>query len=415
MQNNDLEKQIQELQEENERLKKKIASMDGEHDFIRSISDNLMERLYAVMNNSHQTIILFFNRAFEIDHINVGFIDILGYGEDDFSSNIHKTNLKKIRVLLRKHLELEKIGKRFSSEEVELIRNTGFTCFVQFNITRIFNQDGEERGFLFLGYDLTQKKAMQKNLETSYRDLELSYREIQKANKYKTEFLNNVTHELRTPLSGILSILKLIETLRIDNEELHRNLDVISNNSKHLLEMINQLLDISRIEAGQMSVNFSNIPLGLLVFNAEMLAKPLLVEKPQVKFVSEIDHPEKQIYTDQGKLRQILTNLIGNAIKFTAEGVILLKIECIDESRIKIVVKDTGIGIKEEDQEKVFMPFIQADVSITKKFGGTGLGLTITKKMVELLEGKIYFKSEFGKGTEFTIELNNVQKGRRLL
>ena len=415
MVNQDTDKRVQELEAENERLKKKIASMDGEHDFIRSISDNLMERLYAVMNNSQQTIILFFNRAFEIDHINVGFHGILGYGEEDFGSNIHKGNLKKIRVLLRKHLDIEKDGNLFSSEEVELTKSTGFNCFVRFNITRIFNQDGKDRGFLFLGYDLTQKKAMQKNLEVSYRDLELSYREIQKANKYKTEFLNNVTHELRTPLSGILGILQLIGTFRIDHTKLKSNLGIIANNSKHLLEMINQLLDISRIEAGQMSVNFSNIPLGLLIFNAEMLAKPLLLEKPSVKFKVDIDHPERQIYTDQGKLRQVLTNLIGNAIKFTEEGEVLLKIECLSEESIRIMVKDTGIGMKEEDQEKVFMPFIQADVSITKKFGGTGLGLTITKKIVELLEGKIYFTTKFGEGTEFIVELNNIQKGKKLL
>jgi len=182
------------------------------------------------------------------------------------------------------------------------------------------------------------------------------------------------------------------------------NLDIIESNSKNLLEIINQLLDISKIEAGKMSVSKSKIPLAMIIYEAEMLGAGLLSHKPEVEFIKEVEELNKIVYIDNSKVRQIINNLLGNAIKFTKKGYVKLKLST-DDNYLYISVTDTGIGIKEDEIDKIFKPFIQADPSITKEFGGTGLGLTITEKLVALLKGDIKVKSVVDQGTEFCVKI----------
>ena len=396
--------EISKLKKQNEVLKNEIV-------FLRELSDNLMERLYAVMNNSYQTVIMFLRKNFFLEHVNAGFSNLLGYSEEFFDSEIHKSNM----VIMQRVLE-EKLGEhsdevRGFTAEIVLKNIKGKKLTFQFHVSKMLTPLNEEKGFLFVGNDITLEKKMKVKLEHHNKELVSKNKKIEEANRYKTEFLNNITHELRTPLSGIIGVLKLIRSLGIDNDNLFRNLDIIESNSKNLLSIIKQLLDISRIEAGRMTVSYSKIPLMMIVYDAETLASSLLSDKPKVKFSKTIENPEKLIYFDHGKVRQILTNLIGNAVKFTAEGEISFFI-AVENDRLIIRLTDTGIGIKKEDQEKIFHPFIQADGSITRSYGGTGLGLTITKKLVKLLDGTIKLKSEFGKGTEFKLsfKLSEIKK-----
>ena len=391
----ELKKEIITLKNHNETLKNELS-------FLRSLSDNFMERLYAIMNNSHETIILFFNNDFSLEHANVGFKDLLGYGEDEFDSETHQANIRKLNESLQ-ILSKSDIKRQTSfTEEIILQHYEGRKLFIKFHVSKVFNPLNEDKGYLYLGYDITLEKEMKLKLEKHNKELLIKNKKIEEANRYKTEFLSNITHELRTPLSGILGIMKLIKFLKIENSELDKNLNIIEGNAKNLLAIINQLLDISRIEAGKMTVSYTKIPLAMIVSDAEILAGSLLSNKPEVEFIRKVNDPAKMIYIDNGKIRQILTNLIGNAVKFTKTGNITLE-TLIDDDTLFISVSDTGIGIKKEDIDKIFKPFVQADGSITRKYGGTGLGLSITEKLTTLLNGKIQILSKFGKGTEFRL------------
>jgi len=402
MPDNNTEDEVSRLTKQNEVLKNEIL-------FLRELSDNLMERLYAVMNNSLQTVIMFFVKDFFLEHINAGFSSLLGYNEEFFDSEIHRSNVAVMKDVLKTKLSGSGADLRVFTEDIVLQDAKGKKLTFQFHISKMLTPFNEEKGFLFVGNDVTLEKKMKAKLEKRNRELISKNKKIEEANEYKTEFLNNITHELRTPLSGIIGILKLIRSLRIDNGDLNNNLDIIESNSKNLLSIINQLLDISRIEAGRMTVSNSMIPLMLIVYDAETLANALLTERPEVTFQKTVNQAEHMIYFDHGKIRQILTNLIGNAVKFTAKGEISFFI-AVEQGKLIIKIKDSGIGIRKEDQKKIFNPFVQADGSITRGYGGTGLGLTITMKLVKLLKGTMKLKSEPGKGTEFTLSFKLPEK-----
>lgn len=382
-------------------LKKQVDLLQNEYNFVKDVSDRLFDRLYSVMNNSHQTLIVFFDKNLQAEDFNNGFFELLGYRESQLHESYHQHNLTILTDLLTKYIDSAK-RKKNSHIETALLHSSGKK--VEFNIylSRIINPVNEETGYLALGYDVTLQKRMKLKLENSNRLLISKNFKIEEANRYKTEFLNNITHELRTPLSGVIGVIKLIRSFKIEHEPLEHNIQIIENNSKNLLAIINQLLDISRIEAGKMNVSYSKLPIGMLSFDAEMLAKPLLHDKPAVVFRSDIKNPEQQILTDHGKLRQIITNLIGNAVKFTHQGEICFSARVI-EDRLEMSVKDTGIGIAKTDLKRIFLPFVQADGSITRQYGGTGLGLTITNRLVKLLHGHISIKSTVGQGSEFIL------------
>lgn len=388
-------------------LKEHNIALENELSILRQLSDNFMDKLYGIMNNSYETLILFFDTDFNLEHYNIGLKKLLGYDEDGFYTDLHTANMAVFAEAKNDYLKSKKKKKTKNYTKEIVAKNVnGRKVYILFYISEIISPDDEKKGFLFLGYNITLRKKMELKLEKRNRELVEKNRKIEEANRYKTEFLNNITHELRTPLSGIIGIVKLTSLLHIENADLEKNLNMISSNSKNLLDIINQLLDISRIEAGRMGVSLSKIPLGLIIYNAESLAKSLLLHKDKVKFVYECDDPEKTIYTDHSKIRQILTNLIGNSVKFTEEGEIFLKTKVNKKNQLILVVRDSGIGIKKDDLDKIFKPFVQADGTITRKYGGTGLGLTITKKMVELLNGTLQVNSKYGQGTEFILTFN---------
>jgi len=391
-------------------LRQQVEILQNEYSFVKEVSDRLMDRLYSVMNNSHQTLIVFFDKNLLAEDFNNGFFELLGYKDDQLTEPFHQENLAVLTSLLADFVNRKQKSNN-SRTEATLLNSAGKKVEFTLYLSRIINPENEETGYLAIGYDITLQKKMKLKLENSNRLLITKNRKIEEANQYKTEFLNNITHELRTPLSGVIGVIKLIRTFKIEHEPLENNLKIIESNSKNLLAIINQLLDISRIEAGKMSVSYSKLPLGMLSFDAEMLAKPLLQDKPDVVFKADVKNPEQQILTDHGKLRQIITNLIGNAVKFTHQGEICFTVKTAGD-RLEMTVKDSGIGIGKDDLERIFLPFVQADGSITRQYGGTGLGLTITTKLVKLLNGRIAVKSELGQGSEFILsfKLKKVEK-----
>ncbi len=230
------------------------------------------------------------------------------------------------------------------------------------------------------------------------------------AEKAKDLFLANMSHEIRTPLNGILGFTQLLESTDLDEEQ-RGFTDIIKSSSDNLLNIVNSILDLSKIRAQK--IELESIPFGAAEVFGDAI-EPLEVQAAdkKIRYCSFIDPQLPMLLGDPTRIRQILTNLIGNAIKFTeAGGSIQVKIEQIEgdekKAKIRFSVRDTGIGITPEQKEKIFEAFSQADISTTREFGGTGLGLTITSDLVKHMGGKLDVDSEPGKGSEFffTLEL----------
>ncbi len=225
------------------------------------------------------------------------------------------------------------------------------------------------------------------------------------ANRHKSEFLANITHELKTPLQSILGYSEVVSEF-LEDEGIcacDQDIDKISRNAEHLLGLINSILDISKIEAGKMEVTNQSTNIHQLLNRAVETLTPL-TEKNNNSLILNTINVDQYILIDEKKLFQILLNLLSNAAKFTQNGEITLSAS-IDDSFLSISVRDTGIGIDQEQQAIIFEPFRQIDGSESRQFLGTGLGLSITMHFTELLGGKISLESEYGKGSCFKIHI----------
>ena len=255
----------------------------------------------------------------------------------------------------------------------------------------------------------SQKKDRdaRKRLEEKNSELLDSQKAAEAANEAKSTFLANMSHELRTPLNAIIGYSEmLIEDAEDENEDFIPDLDKINSSGKHLLGLINDILDLSKVESGKMELYIEEFSLRKVVDEIEATIKPL-VEKNNNTVVVDYMTKVSTMNADITKIRQILLNLLSNASKFTKDGKITIEVNnsIHIENAIDFIVKDTGIGMSEAQVSKVFQPFTQADEKTTRKFGGTGLGLTITKMFSEMMGGKISLESEEGKGTTFTVTI----------
>jgi len=239
-------------------------------------------------------------------------------------------------------------------------------------------------------------------------ELKTAMEKAQAANQAKSDFLANMSHEIRTPMTSILGYAELLEEQDSDAVKRHEHLAAIQRNGKHLLTLINDILDVSKIEAGQMTTE--RIECRICEVLADLLS--LLRQRARDKGIQlEIEYRGEiplRLYTDPTRLRQILVNLVGNAIKFTERGSVTLVVSMAAPSkhlkpRLQFEVIDTGIGLDSDKKENIFKAFTQADGTMSRRFGGTGLGLTISKGLAKMLGGDIQVESELGKGSTFTV------------
>jgi PAS domain S-box-containing protein len=298
-----------------------------------------------------------------------------------------------------------------SNLEFEFIRKDGSTFFVSLNATAIYDSDGKffrSRSTLF---DISERKRAEEALNQAKKEAE-------EANRAKSEFLANMSHEIRTPMNAVLGYTELLGNTTV-NQTQKDYIDSIKSSGRSLLTLINDILDLSKIEAGKLELEYDFIDTYSFFSEFEKIFS-LKVSEKGLKFILEISSgTPKGIYIDEARVRQIVFNLIGNAIKFTSEGKITLKVftenpQIVNYSKEKseelidliIEVQDTGIGVSKALQEAIFEPFIQE--RNFKHYGGTGLGLTISRRLTALMDGTISLRSKPGKGSIFTVRIPGI-------
>jgi PAS domain S-box-containing protein len=243
----------------------------------------------------------------------------------------------------------------------------------------------------------------QQNLENALKDIKQAKKQAEDANATKSEFLANMSHEIRTPLNSIIGFTEIL--LREDLPAQHKEqLTTIYNSGRHLLQLINDILDLSKIEAGKMTIEMTKCSLADIIARIESMMHSFAAEKGIDFAINEKSRLPANILTDSARVSQCLINLVNNAIKFTKQGHVYVNISMEDHNGkwfIRFEVEDTGIGISSEYQQKMFESFSQEDGSTSRKYGGTGLGLSITRKFAELFGGTITLTSEKDKGSVF--------------
>ncbi len=260
--------------------------------------------------------------------------------------------------------------------------------------------------------DVAEQKMLEEQLQRKNEELDEQYRRVQEANRLKSEFLANMSHELRTPLNGIIGFTELIydgEAGPISNEQ-HEYLGDILSSSKHLLQIINDLLDLAKVEAGKMTFHPEVVDLEKLVSEVRDIVRPLTANK-RIRIEVMIDSTLAGVTVDPSKFKQVLYNYLSNAIKFTPdEGQVTIRIRPEGENEFTLEVKDTGTGIQPEDLGRLFVEFRQLDTGTAKKYQGTGLGLALTKRIIEAQGGKVGVRSTPGQGSTFFATLPRVAR-----
>lgn len=356
---------------------------------------------------------------------------LLDIYEEEFSTHIGETQLDKhyveffSRDLVNQSGEQSESGANFlgrlheSDKKIELLTNElldhNYFVFVEEAEHSLLDLAQNEARFtwlfvfvavmLLVGSFLCQLQYRMHNLKQLNSELEAETDKAERAAKAKSSFLAAMSHELRTPMNGVLGISQLIaeETKEPVTKE---HIKVILDSGQHLMTILNDILDFSKVEENKLELEKAPFHLEQVLTPVCSAIQPLIDEK-SIELIVENDVPNNTEFTgDCARLRQILFNLAGNAVKFTNEGHVLIRTELNSEDKhLLIIVSDTGIGIAPDKQGRVFNSFEQADSSTTRRFGGTGLGLAIVKKLTELMGGSITLKSVEGVGTQFIVTL----------
>jgi signal transduction histidine kinase/CheY-like chemotaxis protein len=259
---------------------------------------------------------------------------------------------------------------------------------VEVNI--LITDEGNSEGFVMLFYDTT--------------DLADARREAEKANAVKSDFLATISHEIRTPMNAVIGLTDMIEETRLDDRQTEL-ITKIKTSSTNLLDIINDLLDFSKIEAGKLEIIDGYFDLPELLADVKSLFTVMMAQKELVFTCDFADDLPEVIYSDSKRIRQIMVNILNNAYKYTPQGAVTFTVTRLSGDKLSFSVADTGIGIKEDEQYKLFREFEQLDQVRNKHVTGTGLGLAITKRLTDLLGGSIEVKSAYGEGSNFTVTL----------
>lgn len=332
---------------------------------------------------------------------NPAFCKLFGYSLPEIQNKpIIEFISKKDQELVMNHVK----SNYALAYECECVKKDGKTFMVEvIGKNLMINNDNVRMSTL---RDITELKKAEEILKESVA------KSIQ-ATKAKSEFLANMSHEVRTPLNGIMGMASLLKETPLTPEQA-KYVEILKNSADNLLVIVNDVLDFSKIEANKMSLEKIDFKIKSLIEDVCHILAPVALKK-ELTFQAELHSQLPEVVSgDPTRLRQILMNLVNNALKFTPKGSVVIKVSPVDQNKIKFEVKDSGIGIPKDSLNEIFVPFSQVDTSTTRQFGGTGLGLSICRQLVELMGGQLEVESEVNKGSTFSfiIELNQVSSSR---
>lgn len=378
------------------------------------------EEIFSIVTNAIDDIIGVSTTDRRISYVSPSFYRTTGYRPEDiatsdFSTRVHPEDLPRVEDARRRNLNGEQ-----TSIEWRCRHRNGHYLWLETRANPVVDADGSVTRIVACSRDVTERKRIEaevrqyaKEIEESRNRVARQAEELRQANELvhqasrsKSEFLANMSHEIRTPMTAILGYTDLLLTeLNWNTTDRCEALHAIRRNGEHLLTIINDILDLSKIEAGRITLETISCDLRLLVQEVVTSFQIRAVEK-SLQMSVEFDAKVPQcVGTDPTRLRQILINLIGNAIKFTETGAVYIRVHAespeTPQRKLRFEVIDTGIGIDAGRLEDLFLPFTQLDACTTRRFGGTGLGLTISRRLAEILGGGLSATSERGQGSTF--------------
>jgi PAS domain S-box-containing protein len=327
-----------------------------------------------------------------ITDVNQQMTALTGYGREEIIGSPFKsyfTDPSRAEQGIKLVLQDSKV----TNYELTARAKDGRETVVSYNAATFYDRENRLQGVFAAARDVTERKRFEGSLE--------------KASRMKSEFLANMSHELRTPLNGIIGFSEFLADEKPGkmNATQKEYMTDILNSSRHLLQLINDVLDLAKVEAGRMELNVAPFSLHKSIDEVCAVAKAIAHKKKvglRTHFAPGLD----TVSLDQQKLKQVIYNLVSNAVKFTDEGGhVTIQTIGPDANRFRVAVSDTGIGIKPEDIQRLFKEFEQLETGTNRRYEGTGLGLALTKKLVELQGGSIEVQSEPGKGSTFTVLL----------
>ena len=391
---------------EEERLAAQLAQQSRERSETAAFLNNILESSteYSIIAMDLEGSILAWNEG---ARRNYGYAaeEMIGKQNSRILHTGEDVESGRVEAALAQALETGKFEGEF-----QRMRKSGEQFTAQVAITLRRGVSGDPVGYLLVSKDITAQKALEEELRRKNEELVEQYHRVQEANRLKSEFLANMSHELRTPLNGIIGFAELMHGGKVGPvSDPHKEyLGDILTSSRHLLQLINDVLDLARVEAGRMEFHPEPVDLAKLVGEVRDGLRTLAAAK-RIQVKTQIDPGLTGVTADPAKLKQLLYNYLSNALKFTPEGgQVTLRAgpEAADTYRIE--VEDTGIGIRPEDLGRLFVEFQQLDAGAAKKHKGTGLGLALTKRIVEAQGGQVGVRSAPGAGSVFFAVLPRV-------
>jgi PAS domain S-box-containing protein len=377
-----------EVRLEETRLREKI---------VEENNSNLRKLLIALEQSPSSVIIT--DVSGTIEYVNPHFCQVTGYDADEVLGK-NPGILQSGEVPPEKYRDMWETvlsGRSWSGEFLNR-KKSGELYWEQSNIAPVMDEQGVISSLIAIKEDITERKRAELELRNAKAAAEA-------ASRAKSAFLANMSHEIRTPMNGIVGMTDLCLTTDLDGQQ-RFYLTAVRESADNLLDIINDILDFSKIEAGKIEVEESPFLLRTMVGQALRSLAPRAAERGLEVIFSPSPGTPDSLLGDPGRLKQVIVNLVGNAVKFSENGQVLVEVSVVAEDDngylLSFSVRDSGIGISREHQESIFEAFEQGDLSTTKSYGGTGLGLTISRKLVELMGGTIRVTSEEGKGSTFT-------------
>ena len=401
-----------------------LPFQENERCYLLTVYRDITEQKQAAQRLTIQSIaieqsptsVVITNRNGDIEYINQHFTEATGYTEDEVKGEnprILKSGLTP-EATYRDMWQTLARGEDWSGELTNKRKN-GEIYWEEAHISPVHDASGNVTHYVAVKMEITERKqaeeqlralnaSLESQVEQRTRELVLAKEEAEAASQAKSTFLSNMSHEIRTPMNSVLGMAYL--ALKANPTPKQRDyLQKILHSGEHLLGIINDILDFSKIEAGMLSIEPRQFNFGLIREDLDSMFAERLVEKGLRFGIHSDPAIPQQVKGDLLRLKQVLINLIGNAMKFTEEGAVSVKIRLLEEQDkqllLRFEVHDTGIGMTEEQITNLFQAFHQANATITRKYGGTGLGLAICRQLVELMGGQIGVESEYGQGSTF--------------